>query len=175
TVAYVTLDDDYVSALACLRDTIPRFDFIVFTYKDTAPSKAQQTLASALFNGLDQHMSSVEYRTILKYRLMIPLFPFDAICTVCRKACLDSFREHAVHYKELPYFKYRHDMQSGFTVGQAALKAASCKVAKHEKSWIENQHVFIPFAFDTFGFLAPEAVELLRTELQRVMNSISYT
>ncbi|GKC76434.1 hypothetical protein Tco_1127208 [Tanacetum coccineum] len=110
TVAYVTLDDDYVSALACLRDTIPRFDFIVFTYKDTAPSKAQQTLASALFNGLDQHMSSVEYRTILKYRLMIPLFPFDAICTVCRKACLDSFREHAVHYKELPYFKYRHDM-----------------------------------------------------------------
>ncbi|GKD11573.1 hypothetical protein Tco_1195980 [Tanacetum coccineum] len=49
----------------------------------------------------------------------------------------------------------------GFTVGQAALKATSCKVAKHEKACIENQHVFIPFAFDTFGFLAPEAVELL--------------
>ncbi|GJS99760.1 hypothetical protein Tco_0820930, partial [Tanacetum coccineum] len=46
----------------------------------------------------------------------------------------------------------------GFSVGQAALKAASCKVAKHEKVCIENQHVFIPFAFDTFGFLAPEAV-----------------
>ncbi|GKA12065.1 hypothetical protein Tco_0691611 [Tanacetum coccineum] len=58
----------------------------------------------------------------------------------------------------------------GFTVDQAALKAASCKVAKHEKACIENQHVFIPFAFDTFGFLAPEAVELL-TRVQRVMNT----
>ncbi|GKE15197.1 hypothetical protein Tco_1422774 [Tanacetum coccineum] len=58
----------------------------------------------------------------------------------------------------------------GFTVGQAALKAASCKVAKHEKTCIKNQHVFIPFAFDTFDLLAPEAVELL-TRVQRVMNS----
>ncbi|GJU46085.1 hypothetical protein Tco_1203351 [Tanacetum coccineum] len=52
----------------------------------------------------------VEYRTILKYRLMIPLFLVDEICPVCRKACLDSFREHAVHCKELPGFKYRHNM-----------------------------------------------------------------
>nr|GEY23602.1 auxilin-like protein [Tanacetum cinerariifolium] len=54
-----------------------------------------------------------------------------------------------------------------FTVRQTALKDASCKVTKHEKACIENQHVFVPFAFDTFGFLAPEAVELLnRLELQ---------
>nr|GEX27491.1 RNA-directed DNA polymerase, eukaryota, reverse transcriptase zinc-binding domain protein [Tanacetum cinerariifolium] len=32
---------------------------------------------------------------------------------------------------------------SGFTAGQAALKASSCKVTKHEKACIENQHVFI--------------------------------
>ncbi|GJX05323.1 putative reverse transcriptase domain-containing protein [Tanacetum coccineum] len=128
------MDDDYVSALACLRDTIPSFDFSVFTNNDTAPSKSQQTLASALFSEmvkdmevhfdmtvrqkavfeclraphaqdfllaipierLCQHMSPVEYRTILKYRLMIPLFLDDAICPVCRKACLDSFGEHVV-------------------------------------------------------------------------------
>ncbi|GKB61712.1 hypothetical protein Tco_0917898 [Tanacetum coccineum] len=179
--------------------------------------------------------SPVEYRTILKYRLMIPLFPVDAICLVCHKACLDSFGEHAVHCKELPGFKYRHDMvrdvlfdicrrvgisakkeapvnfstdpldgrstlrpvnvlvfgwvgwkhacvdltgvsplvglsSKGFTAGQAALKAASCKVTKHDKTCIENQHVFISFAFNTFGFLAPEAVELL-SRVQRVMHS----
>ncbi|GKD69231.1 hypothetical protein Tco_1323321, partial [Tanacetum coccineum] len=56
-----------------------------------------------------------------------------------------------------------------FTAGWAALKAASCKVTKHEKACIENQHVFILFAFDTFGFLAPEAVELL-SRVQRVMH-----
>ncbi|MCI67229.1 xylem serine proteinase, partial [Trifolium medium] len=49
-----------------------------------------------------------------------------------------------------------------FTVGQAALKAASSKVAKHKKACSDNQHVFISSAFDTFGFLAPEVVDLLR-------------
>ncbi|GKC28411.1 hypothetical protein Tco_1035705, partial [Tanacetum coccineum] len=98
------IDDDYVSALACLRDTIPSFDFSGFTNKDT------DFLLAIPIDGIGQHMSPVEYRTILKYRLMIPLFPVDAICPVCRKACLDSFGEHVVHCKELSGFKYRHDM-----------------------------------------------------------------
>ncbi|KAJ0775975.1 putative ADP/ATP carrier protein, bacterial type [Helianthus annuus] len=38
------------------------------------------------------------------------------------------------------------------------------------KSKLKAQHVFIPFAFDTFGFLAPEAVDLL-SRVQRVMHS----
>ncbi|KAF5765692.1 hypothetical protein HanXRQr2_Chr15g0706721 [Helianthus annuus] len=267
------MDSDYFCALACLRDTIPSFDFSGFTNKDTAPPKAQHALASALFSkivneievqfdltvrqkavfeclraphaqdfllampidGLGQHMSPVEYRTILKYRLMIPLFPVDEVCPVCHKARLDSFGEHAVHCRELPGFKYRHDLVrdvlfdifrcagisakkevpvnfltdplegrptlrptdilvfgwvggkhacvgltgvsplvglggSAFTVGQAALKAASGKLTKHEKACLDNQHVFIPFAFDTFGFLAPEAVDLL-SRVQSVMHS----
>nr|GEY75698.1 auxilin-like protein [Tanacetum cinerariifolium] len=60
--------------------------------------------------------------------------------------------------------------RSHFPAGYAALKAGSCKVTKREKACIENQHVFISFAFDTFGFLAPEAVELL-SRVQRVMHS----
>ncbi|GJX70528.1 hypothetical protein Tco_0307699 [Tanacetum coccineum] len=59
---------------------------------------------------------------------------------------------------------------NGFVAGQAALKAESSKVAKHEKACLENQHVFIPFAFDTFGFLAPEAEEFLN-RVQRVVQS----
>nr|GEV75486.1 copia-type polyprotein [Tanacetum cinerariifolium] len=59
-----------------------------------------------------------------------------------------------------------------FTVGQTALKAASCKVTKHKKACIKNQHVFVPLAFDTFGFLAPKAVELLN-KVQRVMHIMS--
>jgi hypothetical protein len=196
---------------------------------------AQDFLLAIPIDGLGQHMSPIEYRTILKYRLMIPLFPIDEVCPVCRKVCLDNFGEHAVHCRELPGFKYRHDFvrdvlfdvfrcagisakkeapvnfltdpQEGrstlrpadvmvygwvggkhacvdltgvsplvglragtFTVGQAALKAASCKVAKHEKACSDNQHAFIPFAFDTFGFLAPEAASLLQ-RVQKVMNS----
>jgi hypothetical protein len=57
-----------------------------------------------------------------------------------------------------------------FTVRQAALKAASSKVAKHERACSNNQHAFISFAFDTFDFLAPDAVNILK-RVQRVMHS----
>ncbi|KAJ0896326.1 hypothetical protein HanRHA438_Chr08g0333511 [Helianthus annuus] len=48
--------------------------------------------------------------------------------------------------------------ENGFVAGQAARKAESKKVDKHAKACTENQHVFVPFAFDTFGSLAPEAI-----------------
>jgi len=38
-------------------------------------------------------MSPMEYRTFLRYCLMIPLFPIDEVCPICRKACLDTFGE----------------------------------------------------------------------------------
>ncbi|KAL8249841.1 hypothetical protein R6Q59_006709, partial [Mikania micrantha] len=117
---------DFGCALDCLHNSIPDLDLGGFTNKDTAPPKAQNVLASALYSkitphaqdfltvipieGLGQHMSAVEYRAILKYRLMIPLFPVDEPCPICRKVCLDKFGEHAVHCKELPGFKYRHDL-----------------------------------------------------------------
>jgi len=56
-----------------------------------------------------------------------------------------------------------------FIIGQAALKVASSKMAKHKKACSDNQHAFIPFAFYTFGFLAPEAVDLLH-RVQKVMH-----
>ncbi|MFS7995492.1 hypothetical protein Hanom_Chr12g01118541 [Helianthus anomalus] len=54
-------------------------------------------------------MSAIEYRVILKYRLMILMYPKDEICPICCKACVDKYGEHTVHCKELPWFKYRHD------------------------------------------------------------------
>jgi hypothetical protein len=57
-----------------------------------------------------------------------------------------------------------------FTVGQVTLKAASSKVVKYERVYSNNQHVFILFAFDTFSFLAPEAVNILK-RIQRSVHS----
>ena len=55
-------------------------------------------------------------------------------------------------------------------VDQETLKVKSSKVVKHEKSSSDNQHAFISFAFDTFGSLSLETVDLLyRT--QRVMHN----
>jgi hypothetical protein len=49
-----------------------------------------------------------------------------------------------------------------FTVGQEALKVGSSKMIKYENACFDNQHVFIPFAFDNFDFLTPETVDLLK-------------
>nr|GEW36508.1 putative reverse transcriptase domain-containing protein [Tanacetum cinerariifolium] len=111
---------------------------------------------------------------------------FDATCRVCLKACRNlRLKRSTCELYNWPVSVFRWvgrkhvcvDLTGvsslvglssrGFTTGQAALKAVSCKMTKHEKLCIENQHLFIPFAFDTFGFLAPEAVELLN-RVQRV-------
>lgn len=63
---------------------------------------AQDFLLVIPIDVLGQHMSLVEYCTILKYWLMIPLFCVDEVRPVSRKACLDTFGEHTIHCKELP-------------------------------------------------------------------------
>ncbi|CAL5205304.1 unnamed protein product [Lathyrus oleraceus] len=80
----------------------------VFGCLQTPHSQAFQLVI--LIDVLCQHMSPVEYRTIFKYRIMIPLFHVDEICPVCRKAFLNTFGKHLVHCKELLEFKYRHDL-----------------------------------------------------------------
>ncbi|RHN69154.1 hypothetical protein MtrunA17_Chr3g0121651 [Medicago truncatula] len=54
-----------------------------------------------------------------------------------------------------------------FTVGHIALQVVSNKVTKHEEACSDNQHDFISFTFDGFGFIALEVVDLL----QRVQGS----
>ncbi|MFS7924551.1 hypothetical protein Hanom_Chr03g00273931 [Helianthus anomalus] len=60
--------------------------------------------------------------------------------------------------------------KNGFVAGQAVLKAESKKVEKHVKACEDNQHAFVPLAFDTFGSLASEAVRFL-SRVQRVVHS----
>jgi hypothetical protein len=55
-------------------------------------------------------------------------------------------------------------------VGWAALKVASNKMANNDKFCGENQHIFISFAFDIFGFLTLEVVNLLK-KVQKIMHS----
>lgn len=49
-----------------------------------------------------------------------------------------------------------------FIMSQSTLKVVSSKVVKHEEACSDNQLAFIPFVFDTFGFPAPEVVDLLQ-------------
>nr|GEU71304.1 auxilin-like protein [Tanacetum cinerariifolium] len=138
---------------------------------DTATSKGQQTPASALFSETVKDMevhfdmnvrragisakkeTHVNFLTgMLNGRSILK--PADILIFewVGRKhACVDLIGVSPLLGLS----------SQGFTVGHAALKVASCKVTKHEKTCIENQHVFVLFTSDNFGFLEPEATELL--------------
>ena len=61
-----------------------------------------------------------------------------------------------------------------FTVRQTTLKVVSCQVVKLEKTCSNNQHVFIPFAFDTLSFLASETVDLLQSSKGHTNNVMSH-
>jgi hypothetical protein len=47
-----------------------------------------------------------QYSQISSHDLIISHYE---VYSVCRKACLDHFGEHAIHCRELPNFKYRYD------------------------------------------------------------------
>ncbi|KAL8226020.1 hypothetical protein R6Q57_018577 [Mikania cordata] len=149
---------------------------------------AQDLLRGVPIDGLGQHMSALEYRAILKYRLMIPLFPADEPCLEAHVNFLIDLLEGRSTLRPVDILvvgweggKHSYVDLTGvsplvglrdtrFVAGQAALKAESGMVAKHEMACLENQHVFTPFAFYTFGFLDPEAVNFLN-RVKRVMHS----
>jgi hypothetical protein len=51
-------------------------------------------------------------------------------------------------------------------------KLLQTKWSKHEKTCSDNQHAFISFAFDTFGFLAPNVVDLLQRVQKIIHNNV---
>ena len=51
-----------------------------------------------------------------------------------------------------------------------ALKAASTKMTKHEKTCYDNQHTFKPFTSYTFGFIILKVDNLLQ-RIERVMHN----
>ncbi|GKC21173.1 hypothetical protein Tco_1023323 [Tanacetum coccineum] len=191
-------EGEIVKSLEVSFDLSPRQKAVVECLR--AP-RAQNFLTIIPIEGLGQHISALEYRTILKYRLMIPLHDLvrDVLYDVLKRAGISSKKEAPMNFLTGP-LKGRSTLRPAdilvfgwaggkhacvdltgvsplvglrdneFVAGQAALKAESSKVAKHEKACLENQHVFIPFAFDTFGFPAPEADEFL-TRVQRVVQS----
>nr|GEZ37614.1 hypothetical protein [Tanacetum cinerariifolium] len=197
------MNEDYVSTLACLRDPIPSFDFSCFTNKDTAPSKAQQTLAIDLFSETVKDMEVHFDMTVRQKAVFECLRAPVAQDFLLRGVGISAKKESPINFLTGPsnerstlrladvlvfrWVRGKHacvdltvvsplvrSSSRGFTMGQTGLKAASYKVIKHEKTCIENQLVFIPFAFDICGFLAPEAVELLN-RVHRVMNSNAMT
>jgi hypothetical protein len=58
-----------------------------------------------------------------------------------------------------------------FTVGRTTLKVASNKMAKHEKTCSDNPHVFISFAFNTYGFFSTRGCKSFEKSSKEITHS----
>ncbi|PNY12796.1 hypothetical protein L195_g009435 [Trifolium pratense] len=98
---------------------------------------AQNFVLAISIDRLGQHMSLVDYRTTLRYRLMIP---FSLLIEVGGKhACVDL-----TEVSPLMGLGNRD-----FTVGQAALKVASSKVAKPMRKRVLTINTFLSHLHST--------------------------
>ncbi|GKD97734.1 camphene synthase [Tanacetum coccineum] len=137
---YYPTNNDECPFREMMKDMEVHFDMTVrhkAVFECLRAPHAQDFLLAIPIYGFGQHMSPVEYRTILKYRLIIPLFPVDAICPVCRKTRLDSFVEHAVHCKEISDFKCHHDGEK-YAARLETLKEEARNMIYRENEKAEN-------------------------------------
>ncbi|KAF9592586.1 hypothetical protein IFM89_016037 [Coptis chinensis] len=142
-------------ATSALRLCLPDFDLDSLAVNATVPSKPQKVLAEAFYGKI---VASLEREFEFSTRQKAVM------------GCLQS--EHAKDFLlAISMEGLRQRLGNcDFEVGEAAKRAATGKMEKHEEACRANQHCFIPFSFDTFGFLEQQSVELLK-RLQKVMDS----
>ncbi|GJW41559.1 hypothetical protein Tco_0067404 [Tanacetum coccineum] len=88
-----TLSPRQVSILNCIR----------------APH-AQDFLFTNPFNGLGQRMNHRQFRSVLCYRLAIPMFSEGSLCPSCNTHRMDQWGDHAVHCSSEVGVKFRHNL-----------------------------------------------------------------
>ncbi|KAL5714646.1 hypothetical protein ACHQM5_016578 [Ranunculus cassubicifolius] len=71
---------------------------------------AQDFLLAVPIEGLGQRVGDREFRAILCYRLMIPLFREGTMCPSCHVRTLDCWGDHALQCGHGIGFKFRHDL-----------------------------------------------------------------
>ncbi|KAL5723796.1 hypothetical protein ACHQM5_007146 [Ranunculus cassubicifolius] len=69
----------------------------------------QNYLYTLPIHGLGQTMTPKDYRAVLSYRLMIPIFAEGQACGGCNRFMMDQYGDHAVQCKGDPGIKHRHD------------------------------------------------------------------
>ncbi|XP_026396172.1 uncharacterized protein LOC113290799 [Papaver somniferum] len=70
---------------------------------------AQDYLLAIPIVGLNQTLGPRQFRSVLSYRLGIPLFPEGSHCSSCNKE-MDIFGDHALHCASDVRLKFRHDL-----------------------------------------------------------------
>ena len=76
---------------------------------------------------VQQTMDAVDYRAILHYRLLLPLFPDRSQCRACSQFIMDRYGDHALHCAANPGLKRRHDFLRDTIVALSVEAGLQCR------------------------------------------------
>ncbi|GJT65284.1 hypothetical protein Tco_1016764 [Tanacetum coccineum] len=71
---------------------------------------AQDFLLTIPIDGLGQKMNHRQFRSVLCYRLTIPMFSEGSVCPSCNVHRMDKWGDHAVHCSSEVGVKFRHNL-----------------------------------------------------------------
>nr|GEW63015.1 hypothetical protein [Tanacetum cinerariifolium] len=92
-VSKYSLSPRHVGILSCIR----------------APH-AQDFLFTIPIDGLGQRMNHRQFRSVLCYRLSVPMFSEGSLCPSCNAHQMDQYGDHAVHCCNEVGVKFRHNL-----------------------------------------------------------------
>ena len=93
----------------CLTTCSPR-DKLPFLISSIREPHAQDFLLTIPINGLGQKINPREYRSVLCYRITIPLFIEGSLCPSCNIAKMDMWGEDVFHYSSEFGVKFQHNL-----------------------------------------------------------------
>ncbi|GJS17093.1 hypothetical protein Tco_0411565, partial [Tanacetum coccineum] len=82
---------------------------------------AQDFLLTIPIDGLGQKMNHRQFRSVLCYRLTIPMFSEGSVFPICNVHRMDKWGDHAVHCSSEVGVKFRHNLGVGKTIRPADL------------------------------------------------------
>ncbi|XP_026445253.1 uncharacterized protein LOC113345800 [Papaver somniferum] len=109
---------------------------------------AQDYLKVFPIPGLNQVVGPRQFRSVLQYRLGIPIFEGVSSCSCCHRIT-DRFGDHAIHYASEVGQKFRHDMVRDlfvdlcYKVGVAARKEAALGFSSDTKSSLKPADILV--------------------------------
>ncbi|GJY21513.1 hypothetical protein Tco_0394079 [Tanacetum coccineum] len=71
---------------------------------------AQDFLFTTSIDGLGQRMNHRQFRSVLCYRLAVPMFSEGSLCPSCNAHQMDQWGDHVVHYSSEMGVKFRHNL-----------------------------------------------------------------
>ena len=114
-------------------------------YQSLIGEHASDFLLALPIAEVQQTMDAADYRAILHYRLLIPLFQDQSQCRACTQFVMDRYGDHALHCTATPGLKRRHDFLRDTIVSLSVEAGIHCRREPPEINFTsQSNHTLLP-------------------------------